>query len=219
MPTDDGSTDSQELKRNSETVRYSSRRHVHSPIAGKPVDPELVLASELDENEKKLAKLRLFHRPALALLTSVLVSGIFISDFFALAEDSFWSAISESHVFVRRFPCNIDFDLVDPTANCIPPEKSLLLKWFLLGCGLAIWGMNEAFRISRRRLHLSISNAKRQLRLLKRTYQPEFEQVMKRFEFGLAQCPKCGRKARVPSAYVVSVTCGYCSTKWTSSPD
>lgn len=220
MPTDDESTDSQELKGNSNTVRYSARRHAPSPIMRKPEDPELVLASELNENEKKLAKLRLFHRPALALLSFALVSGIFISDFFALAQYSVWEAISDSSVFVNHTPCPertiYDYDEIRCEDSI---QKYLPLKWFFLGSGLVIWLVNETFRISKSQLRASISKTRRQHRLLRQTYQPEFELVMKRFEFGLAQCPKCGRKARVPSAYVVSVTCGYCSTKWTSSPD
>lgn len=220
MPTDDESTDSQELKGNSNTVRYSSRRGFPSSISSKPVDPQLVLASELDENEKKLSKLRLFHRPALALLTATFVWGVFISDFFALADDSLWYALSESSVFVNHTPCpeNIIYDFGE--IRCEDSIKKYLpLKWFLLVCGLVIWLVNEAFRVSKSQLRASISKTKRQHRFLGITYQPEFEQVMKRFEFGLAQCPKCGRKARVPSAYTVSVTCGSCSTKWTSSAD
>lgn len=219
MPTDDESTGSQELRENFETVGYSIRRHAPSAITRKLLDPEVVLTSELEENEKKLANLRLFHRPALGLLCFSLVAGIFLSDFFTMAEESLGYALSESAVFVRNVPCPERYDAYEIAAPCSGIEKYLPLKWFLLGCGLAIWVVNEAFRISKTRLRVSISSTKRQLRLLKRTYHPEFEQVMKRFEFGLAQCPKCGRKARVPSAYVVSVTCGYCSTKWTSSPD
>jgi hypothetical protein len=220
MPKDDESTDSKELNENSGTVRYSGRRGLPSPIASKPVDPELVLESELAENEKKLLKLRLFHRPALALLTSTLVVGVFISDFFALADDSLWYALSESSVFVNHTPCPqttvYDYNEIRCEDDI---QKYLPLKWFLVGGGLIIWLVNEAFRISKSQLRASISKTKRQHRLLGLTYQPEFEQVMKRFEFGLAQCPKCGRKARVPSAYTVSVTCGSCSTKWTSSAD
>lgn len=206
---------------NSDAPRFSGRRGNLPPSvlarlnAGQRVplraaenqSPENVISNDIIKNDMELEKIKKIHRPLIQIISFIVILGIVKSNFFEIAAGgNIYDAIEYSSVF----PFEGDYGEVG--------EDYIPTKWFLAFGIIIIFGAHEFLRGKTRNLRSSNASLKRQLRLLKATYQPEYQKVLERFEIAIAECPKCGRSARVQASSTILVTCGGCGEKWTSGP-
>lgn len=200
-------------------TRYSGRRGMlgnadgpqalrQQQPASKGQLPESAISNEIRKNEICLEKIRKIHRPIIGTLTFILILGIINSNFFVLMSEG--GTISESIHYSSIFPNDEYYYNVK--------RDFLSTKLFFTISLFIIFAVNEYLRGKARTLRLSNSSLKRQLRVLKATYQPEYQQVIERFQLAIAECPKCARPARVLPKSTILVTCGECGEKWTSGP-
>lgn len=170
--------------------------------------PESTICNEIRKNEIFLEKITKIQRPLIGAIAFFLIFGIMNSNFFLLMSEG--GSISESIHYSSIFPHDeYYFDV---------KRDFLSTKWFFTVNLFIIFAVNEYLRGKARTLRLSNSSLKRQLRVLKATYQPEYQQVIERFQLAIAECPKCARPARVLPKSTILVTCGECGEKWTSGP-
>lgn len=217
-------------------LRYSARtgRRNHA-VEGLAMDPLKIVRSERLSKEASLEKLRRLHRPTLALIVAIAIWGIFESDFEEYmqnqyAQSPFSFSIQNSSIYrTEIMKCTeyygkfqyegLDCGYLGQERTTTVKVPIVPLKWFLLIMALACFLINELFRNKIRTLREAIRPLKRQESVLQRTHRAEFQEVMERFQFGLAKCPDCGRLSRVPPASTIMVTCGSCGSKWLSAPE
>ena len=175
--------------------------------ASKDQLPEITICDEIRKNEILLEKITKIRRPLIGAIAFFLIFGIMNSNFFSVISQ--YESIAASIHYSSIFPFDEQFS----------DERDFLsTKWFFAVNLFIIFAVNECLRGKARTLRLSNSSLKRQLRVLKATYQPEYQQVIERFQLAIAECPKCARPARVLPKSTILVTCGECGEKWTSGP-